>query len=200
MPPQKQRKNVKSIHTIWCILFAWGAHTKSGTLSLQTIEWAHTACISPLNQPVVYICKGIYDCSLFFYQREFRKSSNTPKLQINSQYFDSRTLNVSTSDGMWCSNNMNKLPRYITAPWVPCLLNAKCHHKLTKITVVLSEFKKVIYHKVLSIHGLFTSYIFNAFTCQMSCVFLLVKVSPQGAQNDSRFEWVLKMAIYTIGF
>ena len=31
----------KSIRKIWCILFAWGTHTKSGALSLQKIEGVH---------------------------------------------------------------------------------------------------------------------------------------------------------------
>ena len=47
----KKKNSLKSICTIWCILFVRGAHTKSSTLSLQKIEGAH-----PLHPLLICPC------------------------------------------------------------------------------------------------------------------------------------------------
>ena len=49
--PSEVEKNCKSIRTIWCIPFAWGAHTKPGTLSLPKIE-GRTPGAPPSNPPL----------------------------------------------------------------------------------------------------------------------------------------------------
>ena len=38
---------------IWCIIFAWDTHTKSGTLSLQKIEAAQPPLNPPLHSKVL---------------------------------------------------------------------------------------------------------------------------------------------------
>ena len=96
----------KSIRTIWCILFAWGAHTKSGALSLQKIEGACAGC-APLNLPTL--------CFYFFNSRSngiFKKKNIFSKLlsllqwngsNTNSKsiYFLVKITEVSTNFPLW---------------------------------------------------------------------------------------------------
>ena len=56
MCPLRSREKLlfsKSVCTIWCIFFAWGAHTKSGALSLQLIEGGHAGCAHLKTAPKV---------------------------------------------------------------------------------------------------------------------------------------------------
>ena len=67
------------MHTIWCILFAWGANTKSGALSLQKIEGAHAGAPPSKSSPgyfsiLVYL-SVLYLFYLFFFFYIYHVSS-----------------------------------------------------------------------------------------------------------------------------